>query len=303
MKVIVTGASGPLGIVMVKQCIKEGIEVLAVVREGSKRAKDIPDHPLVNTLFWDMDHIDELDIKPDKKYDVCFHFAWMHTGDEYRENPLAQGKNISATLKTAEFAKKMGCRAFIGAGSQAEYGLLNEKADEKTAEKPVTMYGTAKLAAGRMVMEYCRQNGMRCNWIRIFAVYGPYENDYIFTAYMIRSLLKGESPKLTPCTQIWDYLYCEDAVRAFLLVAKNVKKSGIYCLGSGNAKRLSEYVNVIRDIVSQDTKLLIGEVPFSKNQIMHLEADISKINKDTGFVPEIAFDEGIRRTLEWYKKT
>lgn len=150
-------------------------------------------------------------------------------------------------------------------------------------------------------MEYCRQNGMRCNWVRIFAVYGPYENNYIFTSYVIRSLLAGKEPELTPCGQIWDYLYTEDAVHALWLVAKKAKESGIYCLGSGAPKSIREYVSIIRDAIDSKLPLGIGKKPYGKKQIMHLEADISKLTANTGFVPRYTFEEGIKKTIEWYR--
>ncbi len=300
-RVIITGASGPLGVMMIRECIDRNIRVLAIVRPGSKKIGDIPQHPLVTICELDISEIDRLEADTYGPADVFFHFAWMHTSDEERDNPVLQEENIPASLKAAKCAKEMGCRVFVGTGSQAEYGLLNRIADENSPTDPNTMYGITKLAAGKLVMEYCRQLGIRCNWVRIFSVYGPFENDYIFTSYLIRTLLKGEKPLLTPCGQIWDYLYCKDAINALLLVAEKADESGIYCLGSGEARLLSEYVRLIRDAIDPDLELGIGYRAYSDNQIMHLEADISKLRQDVGFVPKYSFGEGIRETIDWYR--
>lgn len=299
--VLITGASGPLGIMLLKECIKRGVKALAVVRPDSKNKKNLPVHPLVRVVECDISAVDKLPEQLNETIDTCFHLAWTNTGDEGRNNPILQEQNINYTLKTAVCAKQMGCKVFMGAGSQAEYGPINCIANEDSAEKPDTLYGIAKLAAGRLVMEYCKQNNIRCNWVRIFGVYGPYENDYIFTAYMIKTLLSGEVPILTPCEQIWDYLYCEDAIRALWLIAERAERSGIYCLGSGCARQLKEYVYILRDQINPQLRVKIGEKPYGEHQTMHLEADISKLTSDTGFVPQYTFEDGIANTIAWYK--
>lgn len=300
-KVIITGASGPLGIMLIQECVKNDQNVLAIVRPGSQNIKNIPDSSLVKIVECDISEIDKLPSEVSEEYDIFYHLAWTHTGDEGRNDPILQAENIQNTLKAAEYAKKMGCKTFIGAGSQAEYGIVDHKIDEATAENPITLYGITKLAAGRLVMEYCKQNYMRCNWIRIFAVYGPYENSYIFTSYVICSLLKGQEPILTPCEQKWDYLFCEDAVHAIFLVAEKAKESGIYCLGSGKVRAMKEYVHTISDIIGTNNSLGIGKRPYGDNQIFHLQADISKLKRDTGFEPTHSFEEGIEKTIAWYK--
>lgn len=301
-RVMITGASGPLGIVLIQECIKHGVEVIAIVRPDSPRREEVPKHSLVKLVEWDIQRIAELSKKLSEKIDVCFHLAWTHTGDEGRNNPILQAENINNTLHAAECAKALGCSAFIGAGSQAEYGILNRKIDEKTLEQPVTLYGITKLAAGRLVQEYCRQQKMRCNWVRIFSVYGPYENSYIFTAYIIQTLLRGEKPVLTACEQNWDFLYCKDAVRALYLIAEKAEESGVYCLGSGRSCKMKDMVSLIQKEINTQMTIEYGKKPYGEKQIMNLEADIRKLTKDTGFVPEYTLEQGIRETIAWYRE-
>lgn len=300
-RVIITGASGPLGVVLTQECIKREIEVLAVVRPGSSKRKDIPDNPLVKIVELDICDIEQLESYGLGQFDTCFHLAWTHTGDAGREDPLLQTENIQHTLKTAKCAKGMGCSVFVGAGSQAEYGRANCKVNELSETHPDTWYGRTKLAAGRLVMDYCRQNGVRCNWIRIFSVYGPYENEYVLSAYMTQMLLAGQEPVLTPCEQIWDYVYCEDAGRALVRIGEAAPESGVYCLGSGSARPLKEYVTMIRDAIDSNLPLGMGKKPYGENQIMHLEADISKLRQDIGDVITTPFEEGVRKTVSWYR--
>ena len=66
-------------------------------------------------------------------------------------------------------------------------------------------------------------------------------------------------------------------------------------MGSGNAKPLKEYVKIIRDVMKSDVPLIFGGKPYSENQVMFLQADISDLKRDTGFEPRISFAEGIAK--------
>ena len=98
-EVIITGASGPLGVMLIRECIKNNIGVLAIIRPGSSNRKNIPMHKLVRIVECEITNIDKIAVKG--KYEVCFHLAWTHTGDRGRNDPFLQEENILATLKTA----------------------------------------------------------------------------------------------------------------------------------------------------------------------------------------------------------
>lgn len=74
---------------------------------------------------------------------------------------------------------------------------------------------------------------------------------------------------------------------------------GIYPIGSGNARPLREYIEIIRDEIDPNLPLGFGEVPYSDKQVMHLCADISDLQRDTGFEPEVGFREGIQNTIKY----
>ncbi|MBE5859758.1 MAG: NAD(P)-dependent oxidoreductase [Butyrivibrio sp.] len=301
MRIIITGASGPIGVPLIYGCIKRGIEVLAIVRQNSPRAKYIPQNSLVKVRDCGVENINSLEKETMGKYDALIHLAWTHTKGEDRKKSLLQVQNIELSLIVAEFARKVGCKVFIGAGSQSEYGVLNEIASEQTPTNPWEAYGMAKLATGQLILNHLHNYGMRACWVRIFSTYGPYENDYTFISYIIRALMEGNTPDLTQGKQLWDYLYIEDAVDALILLATVQKANGLYCLGGGDSRSVRSYVETIRDIVRPGYELSFGSVPYGVNQNMHLEADITRIKRDVGFKPAIRFEEGIKRTYQWYK--
>jgi nucleoside-diphosphate-sugar epimerase len=118
---------------------------------------------------------------------------------------------------------------------------------------------------------------------------------------LIRSLENGEKPKLSKCEQMWDYLYCDDAARALYMLAQKGVAGKTYVVASGESKALKEYVEKVKDCINPDAQIGYGE--FAVKNPLELRADISALTADTGFVPEIDFDEGIRRTVEWYRNT
>ena len=122
------------------------------------------------------------------------------------------------------------------------------------------------------------------------------------TDISIKKMLKNETPEYTKAEQIWDYLYAEDMAKALYLVSEKGINNSIYCVGSGVSKVLKEYIEEIRNQINPELELKIGYKDYAENQVMNLSVDISDLTKDTGFVPEIDFKEGIRRTINWYKE-
>lgn len=119
------------------------------------------------------------------------------------------------------------------------------------------------------------------------------ERVHVVISYVIRKLKAGRSPELTKCEQIWDYLYADDAGDAILSVAANGVDGKTYPLGSGQGRKLSEYIEEIRQIINPSVKVQYGVKDYYPHQPMHLVADISELTKDTGWKPKFTFIKGI----------
>ena len=234
--------------------------------------------------------------------DIFYHLGWMGTIGNSRNDTILQNKNIRNALAAVDVAKKLGCHTFIGAGSQAEYGRVEGILTPAMPTHPETGYGIAKLCAGMMTRLKCAQVDMRHIWIRILSVYGPYDGQNTMVMSTIHKLLVNEIPQTTKGEQEWDYLYSSDAGHAFYLAGKYGKNEAVYCLGSGRAKPLIEYINEIKDEINPAADIQVGTIPYYDKQVMYLCADISDLSTDTGFIPEISFKEGIHNTVVWYQK-
>lgn len=301
-KVIVTGPTGIIGVALIKYCIQRDIEVLAVVRPDSKNLSRLPT-PSKNLEIVECDLADiaRLPSMIEGRYDVFYHLGWAAKGRLARKDAILQSHDISFTLEAVKAAKNLGCDTFVGTGTQKEYGKINCSIAPDIPINPDTPYGVAKFAAGKLSGLLCSDLGIRHIWARLFSIYGPNDSPDSMIMYVIAKLLFAEKPSLTRCEQYWDYLYCSDAARALYLLGIYGRNNHSYNVGSGHARPLYEYVFLLRDMLDPSLPLGIGERKYSPDQFMFLCADIDNLTRDTGFRPEISFEEGMRRTIEWYR--
>ena len=294
-KIVITGATGMIGAALARCAVKEGVEVLCIVRKDSGRLGNIPKSDWVKVEYCDINEYCSLNLSG--SYDVFYHLAWEKTFGASRDDVDIQVNNIQYTLDAVRLAKRLGCKKFIGAGSQAEYGIVTKPLKPDTPVNPESGYGIAKYAAGKLSRLLCSQLDLQFNWARILSVFDPLDGANTLIMYTINEFQAGRSPELTKCEQVWDYLYCDDAARAFLAIGKNGVDGKNYPLGSGNKKKLSEYIEAIRDIIAPSATLQFGKKEYYPHQPMYLCADISELTGDTGWKPEVSFEEGIKQII------
>ncbi|MCQ5128034.1 NAD(P)-dependent oxidoreductase [Butyricicoccus faecihominis] len=300
-RIAITGATGLIGTSLIRSCIKNQIEVLALLRPQSPRVKDLPRDNLLTIVPCALAELPTLDISAISCCDAFFHFGWEGIYGNARNDSSLQNANIQHTLDAVELAHRLHCKVFIGAGSQAEYGRTNEMLRADTPTFPESGYGIAKLAAGGLSRLHAHQLGMKHIWCRILSVYGIGDNPFTLIQSAIAAFLKGDAGHFTAGEQLWDYLYCDDAATALLKLAESGQDGHVYPLGSGQAHPLKEYIIKIAEACDNKVSPNLGARPYGENQLMYLCADTSDLIRDIGFHPQVDFDEGIRRTVEWYK--
>lgn len=301
-RAIITGATGAIGTALVAELINAGVEVLVLCREGSARNTRIPVHPLVEKKYCGLDELATLQNNTDKTYDVFYHLAWSGTTGQARNDMYLQNQNVRYALDAVGVAKRFGCTTFVGAGSQAEYGRVEGVLKPDTPAFPEMGYGYSKLCAGLMTRDYAHQLGLKHVWCRILSVYGPNDGMQSLVMSVINALSKGDVPKCTKGEQQWDYLYSGDAARAFYLMGEKGADGETYVLGSGQVRPLAQYIQDICEMTVSGSKADFGAIPYSPKQVMYLCADITPLQKDTGFTPQYSFEEGILETIKWFRE-
>lgn len=309
-RVIITGPTGAIGMALIEYLSNRDIQVIAVVRGDSSRKEQIEESEnvaIVECALADMTElpqkvkkvIEQKNWDENQAIDVFYHFAWDGTFGDCRNDMFLQNRNVKYALDSVDAAAELGCGVFIGAGSQAEYGRYEGKLNADIPTFPETGYGIAKLCAGQMTRIRCSQKGMRHIWTRILSVYGPYDESRTMVMSSIKKMLRGERASYTKGEQMWDYLYSKDAAKMMYLLGCQGINGKIYCLGSGTARPLKKYVEMIRDIVNPKAEIGFGDIEYSPNQVMYLCADIQELLEDTGYVSDYTFEMGIQETVDW----
>ena len=298
-RIVVTGASSMIGAAIVEQALNAGCEqVFAVVRAGCGKLSRLPLNERVKTVFCNIDQYERLPELIHEGCEVFYHIAWDGTGASRDRSIQGQANNVVYTLKALHAAKDLGCRMFIGAGSQAEYGKsMLDKIGPDALTSPISAYGVAKYAAGRLGRMEADRLGLDFVWARVFSVYGKYDKETSMISSSLRRFLRHEPADFTGASQRWDYLFSDDAGRAFVMIGQRVHGSRVYCIGSGQSRPLRDYIVEMRDAVDPTLEISFGKIPYTDAGPISICADISALTADTGWQPVVEFQQGIRECI------
>ena len=300
MRPLLTGASGFIGSYVLRRLLDpRACDVALLLRPGSDlgRIRDLV--PRATVIEGDLNE-PQASADAIRRFapDTLIHSAWYGVAGVHRNETDQIRRNLDGTASLVQLAAQAGCKVCVALGSQAEYGPQNRILDERAATEPTTTYGVSKLCACLLSRHLARQAGMRWAWVRVFSTYGPGDHPGCMIPQLIRALRLGQRPALTPGQQRWDFLYVDDAAEAICRVAECDSAEGIFNLGSGRVETIRRVAEMIRDRIDPALPLGFGEVPYRPDQVMHLQADISRLKAATGWEPETGLAEGLARTVE-----
>jgi nucleoside-diphosphate-sugar epimerase len=235
--------------------------------------------------------------------DVVYHLAWAGANTKTLVNdPEQVYTNVPGTLELIRIAAEARCKTFLFAGTSVEYGSYQVPVLETDAVAPRNLYGHAKHAMMQLTQALSTTWGMRFCGVRPFWTYGPMDDKLRMIPSVIDQLLEGKRPKVTKGEQRWDFLYVQDAVKALSMLAANGGAEGIFNLGSGEARPISEVIGAIRDMIDPNLEIGFGEIPYAPDQAMHLEANVDKLKGATGWEVKTSLEEGLRMTIDSHRQ-
>lgn len=291
-KAVICGASSMIGAATVKQYIEHGDFVYAVVRKSSHNLSRLPVHDNVKIIECDLCELEKLPALIEERCNVFYYFSWEQSGQNRNDNLSVQCKNIEYTLDAVRIAQILGCSRFIGAGSQAEYGINGVGISEDTPVDPKEPYGICKYTAGKLSAKLCERLDIEHIWTRIFSVYGEDDRPTSMIKETINRLKNGEEMLINSANRRWDYLSANDAGRAFYLLFENGKGQTVYNIASGESRTVREFSEIIAEKLGRGYLLRFGD-----SDLPDLTADITRLKTDTGFIPRSVFEEEIKKII------
>lgn len=292
-RVLITGHSGFVGRAVTAELLARGWEVV-----GLSRRADLPAFPGLTQMPLDL--LDAPSVEGffrEHRFEALIHLAWY-------VGPKCHGHNVNlawleASLHLLRCFHASGGRLFMASGTVSEYdmgfGWLSE--DITPLESP-SLHGQCKAALFRTARQFCLQNGMAFKWPRPFNLYGPHERAARLMPSVMRAALRGEDIRVSPCTQMVDYLHVEDTARGIADVFES-EASGAVNVCSGTPVRLRDVVERIAALAGFRGRILWGALPAAVD--MPLIAGDSRRLRALGWEPRLSLDEGLERTLAWMR--
>lgn len=304
MKILVTGGMGFIGSNFVRYMLQkyEDLEILNLdaLKYGSNpdNLRDLKDrYSFIKGDIADFELVSELVAKSD----VIVNFAAETHVDRSISNPEAfVHSNFIGVFTILEAIRKKNKEAkFIQISTDEVYGdIMSGSFKEDDRLKPSSPYSATKAAADLLVLSYIRTYGIDARITRCTNNYGPYQfPEKLIPKTIIRAFLGLKIPLYGTGKNVRDWIFVEDHCRAVDLVLQK-GDPGIYNISSGEEKTNLEVVETILKIMGKDENL-IEFVEDRPGHDFRYSLDSSKI-RELGWRPRVSFEEGIRRTVEWY---
>jgi UDP-glucose 4-epimerase len=245
-----------------------------------------------------------------KGVDFVLHQAAIPSVPKSVLDPLGSNRaNVDGTVNVLIAARDAKAKRVVYAASSSAYGdtpTLPKR--EGMKPDPISPYAVAKLASEHYMVSFFRCYGLETVCLRYFNIFGPRQDPSSpysgVLAKFITQMLKGEQPTIFgDGEQSRDFTYIDNAVNANLLACKAdaSKAAGeVFNVATGRRVTLNETFKALQPLTSYSGQVKYG--PARGGDVKHSLADVSKAEAGLGYRPTVDFEEGLRRTVEWYRK-
>jgi len=212
--------------------------------------------------------------------------------------------NINGTLNICQAAKENNVQRLIHTSTSEVYGTAQYvPIDEKHPLQAQSPYSATKIAADAMAMSFYNAFELPVTIARPFNTYGPRQSARAVIPTIITQIANGQKKiKLGDVTPTRDFNYVEDTCRGFMALADCDAAIGeIVNIGSNYEITIGDTLNLIKELMASDVEFVTDEqrIRPKKSEVFRLWCDNSKIEKLTGFQPQVKIREGLQRTIDW----
>lgn len=304
--VLVTGGTGFVGANLVRFLLSSGHEVHLLLRSGFNpwRINDIQSHLRLHLA--DMTQCSELEriigaIRPDWVFHLATHGAYSHQTDIQQITQT----NINGTVNLVEACSKFGFEVFVNTGSSSEYGFKDHPAREDEFADPNSCYAVTKLSATLFCRYIAQQRKLHIPTLRLYSVFGPYEEPTRLFPTLIQHGLGGQWPPLVSPHIARDFVYVDDVIDAYLLAAIRPQPDfgAIYNVGTGIQTSLGELADIAKTVMQIKAEPQWQSMPNRNWDTTIWVADPTKIKTLLGWQPKFDIFSGLRTFVEWYQNS
>jgi len=302
--VIITGATGFVGANLARRLLSDGHAVHLLVRPQYSfwRIDDIRSTCRIHEVdLQDADRLKEAvaKIKPDWIFHLAANGAYSWQTD-VRE---IINTNLMGTVNLVQSCLSSGFETFVNTGSSSEYGFKDHAPTENEHIEPNSYYAIAKSSATMFCQFMARSQKVRIPTLRLYSIYGPYEEPNRLMPTIIVNGLDGKLPPLVDPNIARDYVSADDCVEAYILAATvNMEDPGaVYNVGSQIQVSLAEVVDVARKVLNISEEPNWGSMPNRKWDTSVWVSNSEKIKADLGWQTQDTFENGFAKMVAWFK--
>ncbi|MEI8175556.1 MAG: NAD-dependent epimerase/dehydratase family protein [Candidatus Omnitrophota bacterium] len=304
-RVVVTGGTGFVGANLVRRLLRDGHRVCLLVRHNYDpwrieeiradieiREVDLGDRPAVTQAVGE--------IRPA----WVFHLAAYGAYSWQKHLPMMVRTNIVSTINLVQACHKSGCEVFVNTGSSSEYGSQDHACTEDELPQPKSHYAVTKLGATVFCQSSARGQKMLIPTLRLYSVYGPFEDPFRLLPALILNGLRGRLPPLVDPAAAHDFVYIDDVIDAYVLAAKSPLRApgAVYNVGSGTQVSLREAVAIARRLMPVAQEPVWGSMQSRGRDERVWIADTGKIRRELGWTPRYTFEEGFSAFITWFTR-
>lgn len=311
MKILVTGGAGFIGsnfihFILNKYKDYEVINLDALTYAGDKSSLEVWEnnsrYRFVHGDICDKNLVDNLV----SECDSIVHFAAeSHVDRSINDATNFIQTNIVGTFTLLETARTHGNKRFHHISTDEVFGQLNDKDtpfNEMSNYDPRSPYSASKASSDHLVMAYYHTYGLPITISNCSNNYGPYQFPEKLISLAVTNILENKKvPIYGDGLQIRDWLYVEDHCRAIDMILHNGKSGGVYCVGGNSEKQNIDVIKMIISLMGKDESS-IENVTDRAGHDRRYAISYEKIKNELCWEPEIKFEDGLKKTIEWYKE-